>query len=246
MSGGFQFFDIIIFGLIAVFIILRLRGVLGRRTGNERPNDQDMFSRDQTPPHSQQDRKPNGEVVHLPDRNAQREPDDDFEPAEAAGDDIETASKTERTGIKAGITLIRVADPDFSPRDFVEGAKSAFEMIVEAFAEGDTPTLRPLLGDDVYDEFSAAIRERMAAQNTAETTIISLDDASLVGADIRGSTARITIKFVSQQVNVTRDADENVIGGHPEKVVRITDIWTFARNTRSNNLNWMLVETRAE
>ena len=246
MSGGFQFFDIIIFGLIAVFIILRLRGVLGRRTGNDRPNGQDMFSRDQTPPQPQRDRKSNGDVVHLPDRNAQREPDDDFEPTEAAGDDIETASNTERTGIKASITLIRVADPDFSPRDFVEGAKSAFEMIVEAFAESDTPTLRPLLGDDVYDEFSAAIRERISAQNTAETTIISLDDASLVGADIRGSTARITIKFISQQVNVTRDADENVIGGHPEKVVRIADIWTFARNMRSNNLNWMLVETRAE
>ena len=241
MSGGFQFYDIIIFALIAVFIILRLRAVLGRRTGHERPGEQDMFSRTGT-----RREQASGDVVPMPRRTRASESADDQEPFGPEDDDIDEVQVSSRTGVKAGITLIRVADPEFSAREFLQGARAAFGMIVEAFAEGDTPTLRPLLGDDVYDEFAAAIRDRMAAGNTSETTIVSLDDVGLASAEMRGSTARIAVKFVSQQINVTRDADDEVVDGDPEETVQVTDIWTFARNTRSSNPNWMLVETRAE
>jgi len=263
MSDGFQFYDIIFFALIAIFVVLRLRAVLGRRTGQGRQRQADMFSR------SKETRDAPGRVVHLPERNRDtqnRHADDRFDPVNDAPDgdavesDSQRAMSDEDTGrtdsgatrespavdpIKVGLSQIRAADPEFNDRQFVEGSRMAFEMIVEAFAGGETPVLRPLLGDDVYDEFASVIRDRLAAKRVHETTIVALEKTELVGAELRGNTARISIKFISQQINLTRDDEGEIVEGDPTKIERVTDIWTFSRNTRSNDPNWALVETRA-
>ncbi len=264
MSDGFQFYDIIFFALIAIFIILRLRGVLGRRTGQHRQRHPDRFARTEQPPEEGQGQGPSqgqGEVVQLPDRTrpVREAPqdvapqDEEPEPAaprpafaakkEAPARDA-TADRDEAIGgLRAGLEQIRRADHEFSPKRFVQGAQAAFEMVVDAFAKGDTATLRPLLGDDVYDEFAAAIRERMADGHVQETTIVALDAAEIISAEMRSSTARVTVKFVSQQINVVRDKDGEEVGGNPSLIERVTDIWIFARNTRSSDPNWSLIET---
>jgi len=242
MFDEFQFFDIIFFALIAVFVIFRLRRALGRRTGQKRQRPSDVFSRSTEP-----DEQNSGKVIHLPGHGDESEDElfgkelSDIDQPEAAQPD---SKRDEMEEVHASLMRIRKADPDFSPRSFVTGAKGAFEMIVEAFAAGDTATLRPLLGDDVYDEFADVIRARIAAKESVEMTIVSLDSADIVAADLNGNTARLTIRFRSQQMSVTRDAAGEVVKGEPETVERVIDLWTFARNARSDDPNWAVVETR--
>ncbi len=264
MSDGFQFYDIIFFALIAIFIILRLRGVLGRRTGQQRQRHPDRFARSEQPPEESQGQGPSqgqGEVVQLPDRTrpAREAPQDvmaedvmaeDVAPEPAAPRPMRAAKHEAAPeqddaigGLRAGLEQIRRADHEFSPKRFIQGAQAAFEMVVDSFAKGDTATLRPLLGDDVYDEFAAAIRERMAEGHIQETTIVALDAVEIISAEMRSSTARVTMKFVSQQINVVRDKDGEEVGGDSSLIERVTDIWIFARNTRSSDPNWALIET---
>ena len=253
MSDGFQYFDIIFFALIAVFVILRLRSALGRRTGQERERPSNIFSRSAEP-----DEQNSGKVIHLPGHGENSE-DEIFEKelsaigerettvsdsADSAAADAPANKNDEIDEIRAGLSQIRMADPDFSPRVFLSGAKGAFEMIIEAFAAGDTATLRPLLGDDVYDEFADVIRARIAAKESVETTIVALDSTDIVVASLTGSTARLTMQFVSQQMSVTRDADGEEVEGESGAVMRVIDLWTFARNTNSIDPNWAVVETR--
>jgi predicted lipid-binding transport protein (Tim44 family) len=226
MGDGFQYFDIIIFAMIAAFLVLRLRGVLGRRTGTEKPRD--LF------PRSAAKRNAVGDnVVSLPDAQRGR---DELAPVPAG---------PRAASPEAGIAQIRAADPSFEVNDFVQGARGAFEMIVHAFAAGDTATLRPLLSDEVYERFAEAIRQRIAAKETHETQLVSIKTAEIDEAELNGRTAFVTVKFVSDQVNVTRAADGKVVDGEPDHVVEKTDFWTFARNTRSQDPNWLLVATRS-
>ena len=242
MSDGFQYFDIIFFALIAVFVILRLRSALGRRTGQERQRPNDIFSRSTEP-----DEQNTGKVIHLPGHGEESEDElfekeiSDIGQREASPHD---EKRDEAEDIRGGLMRIRMADPGFSPREFLTGAKAAFEMIVEAFATGDTATLRPLLGDDVYDEFADVIRARIAAKETNETTIVALDSADITAAELAGSTARVMVRLSSQQMSVTRDAGGDVVDGEADKVVRVIDLWTFARNTNSDDPTWALIETR--
>ncbi len=238
----FEFYDIIFFALIAIFIILRLRGVLGRRTGHERQHRHaDPFAR----AGKARGEENQGEVIHLPERNMpDAEPAEDQPPPRRAFAEGQAEGADDGpSGLKATLDEIHGRDQTFLPRRFLEGAQGAFELVVEAYAKGDTPTLRPLLGDDVYDEFAAAIRDRMAEGHTHETTIVAIDKAEIVAAEIRGNVARVTVTFVSQQINLVRDKDGNEVGGNRGRTERITDIWTFARNTRSTDPNWTLVET---
>jgi len=228
MGDGFQYFDIILFALVAVFLILRLRGVLGRRTGTEKPRD---WLADGLRSVRPSDRS--GNVVNLPDRARPAEE----QPAGAAPLGART--------VAAGIAQIRAADPRFDIGSFLGGSRAAFEMIVHGFAGGDTATLRPLLSDEVYDRFSDAIRQRVEAHETHETTLVSIKAADIEEAELNGRTAFATVKFISDQVNVTRAADGHVVDGDPDRVVEKTDYWTFARNTRSQDPNWLLVATRS-
>lgn len=228
MGSGFQFVDIIFFALVAAFIILRLRSVLGRRTGNERR--QDPFAKPQPdakapePVETPADAPQRGEVVQLP-RRAESVP---------AG-----------SPLAAGLTQIKVADPAFDEATFEKGSRAAFEYIVTAFAAGERDKLRPLLNDEVYGNFESAIVAREALGHKSETTLVRIKSAEIVEARMENPTALVTVKYLTEQINVTRDAAGKVIEGNPDRIADVTDLWTFARNTQSNDPNWMLIDTDA-
>ncbi|CAE7873347.1 Timm44 [Symbiodinium necroappetens] len=239
---GTGLLDIIILGAIAAFLVLRLRSVLGKRTGHQGGREYDPFHQEQMRRRQEQARgrgeqggEPSGEedkVVHLPDSRGD------------AGREEAAPDYGDRPGA-AGLTRIKLADREFDPDQFVQGARAAFEMIVGAFAQGDAKTLRPLLSDDVYSDFAGAIEQRREAGERLETTLVGIKSADIVDADLRGKTAFVTVKFVSEQVNVTYDEEGRVVDGDPSEVETITDIWTFARNTSSRDPNWSLVATAA-
>ena len=227
MNEGFQFLDIIFFAMIAAFLVLRLRSVLGRRNSNQpRPRD-DQARREK-------ESEADDNVIDITDR-ATRVDQEDAEPDEEMPNDP----------ISTGLAEINIADGSFDPNEFLGGARSAFELIVSAFALGDTGTLSNMLSDDVLENFQSALQQRMEARETLETTVISIKSADVVEAEMRGKTAVITIKFVSEQVNVTRETEGHVVAGDPNQVTDVTDIWTFARSVRSRNPNWKLIETRS-
>ena len=218
MSDGFQFLDIVLFAMVAAFLVLRLRSALGKRTGHQRP-------RSITPP-------PDDRVSEPPaaDRDAAAE-DDDVDPDDP---------------ISQGIANIRNADRAFVPDEFLQGARGAFEVIVQAFAEGDADTLRDLLSEDVYENFNDAIEQRKADGHVLETTIIGTRSAQIVEADLVGGDASVTVEFLTEQINVTRDSESRILEGDPTHVNEITDIWTFRRDVKSRDPNWKLVETRSQ
>jgi len=123
------------------------------------------------------------------------------------------------------------------------GARQAFEMIVDAFARGDTEALRPLLADDVYGGFAEAIEQRREAGETLETEVVAIKQAEAVEARMDGPHAYVTVRFVSDQVNVTRDAEGNIVDGDPDQLAEIVDLWTFGRDTSTRDPNWELVST---
>jgi predicted lipid-binding transport protein (Tim44 family) len=223
MGEDLDLFTIIFFAMIAAVILLRLRNVLGRRTGHERRRDT-AFEKGAV--------EDSGDtVVHLDEREAP-EPGDDF------------SDVTDDT-LAAGFAQIGAADRSFTRDSFMEGARSAFEYIVQAYAAGDVKALRSLLADDVYRPFSRAITERGEADETLETVLVSMDGAEIVEAGMNRRDAFVTVRFTSHQINVTRDADGNVTDGNPHDSLEIIDLWTFEHDTRSRDPNWKLVATRS-
>jgi predicted lipid-binding transport protein (Tim44 family) len=219
-----NYFDIILFAMVAIFLVLRLRSVLGRRTGNERRRD--PFIRGQVTPSPAADK-----VVTLG-----RPPN----PAVAAP--LAPAPATANS-VASGLAQITAADPGFDAAPFLSGARGAFGIIVTAFAAGDKSALRPLLSDETYKSFSAAIDEREAAGETLETRIDTIKDIDIVEAGVDDRSARVRVKVVSDQTNVLRAHDGSVVDGNPENLIEKTDFWTFARDTRSPDPNWLLVAT---
>lgn len=230
--GDFQFLDIILFAAIAAFFVLRLRNVLGKRTGHENPQGSayDAFSK------RKEEAEAEDKVIPLPDRKRTSKADDEGA-AEPSGE--------AETPLEAGLTQIKLADRSFDEDQFIEGARAAFEMIVAAFAKGDAASLRPLLANDVFADFNGAIEERKKAGHVLETTLVGITETTLVEAETQGRTAFVTVKFVSEQVNILRDSDGEIIEGDPNQVTTVTDLWTFARNTRSRDPNWTLVATQS-
>ena len=116
-------------------------------------------------------------------------------------------------------------------------------MIITAFSAGDTKALRPLLARDVFEDFSGAIKEREANNETLETTFVGICKAEITEAELRERTAYVTVTFTSEQINVLKDSEGRILDGDPNSVTTITDVWTFARNTKSRDPNWTLVAT---
>ncbi len=234
MDEGSSLINIILFAAIAAFFVLRLRGVLGKRTGHDK-RKADPFSPRETA--EDEDDK----VISLPDRSKGAGAEETAEQAAEATADADAAASP----LAAGLHQVKRADKSFDEDQFVEGARTAFEWVIDAFAQGDAKTLRPLLSNDVYGDFSGAIAERESAGQVLETTLVGITDAQIIEAELQGRTAFVTIKFVSEQVNVVRDSDGEVVEGDPNHGTKITDIWTFARNTRSRDPDWTLVATRS-
>lgn len=228
MTNG-SIFEIVILAMVALYLVWKLGSVLGRRTGDEQQR-QDALTLSE---------KRNGAANSSADRDKVVPISGHKEPPITA----DTITTKAEPGVELGVAQIRAADGVFDPTGFAEGAGAAFQMIVTAFAEGDTATLRPLLSDDLYDEFSEAIRTRLTAGDTMENRIEALKSSEIVDARMEGRTAFVTVKFQSSQINVVRDADGEVTDGDPETAAEVTDLWTFARNTRATDPNWTLVET---
>jgi len=232
MSGFFDIYSII-FLVIAVVIFMRLGSVLGRRTGNE-PSPFDP--RVKTPPAGAR----NDNVVSLPPR--ERGPI-----AGATAPDLEPIARVAAPGtpVHEGLVAIASASADFDAEHFLTGAKAAYEMVVTAFAEGDRATLKNLLAADVYEGFVSAIAERESKEQKAELTFVGIEEAKITAAELDGTTARISVRFIAELISCTRDKNGQVIEGDATEVQTIRDVWTFARDVSSRDPNWKLVATEA-
>ncbi len=223
-------FDLLIFAAIALFLIFRLGSVLGKRTGHQKPPEFPMPEESAKPTTKDRSGERDDNIVRMP--SAFEEPEE--ESAHFSGPAGE------------GLRRIADADPNFDPDGFVGGASAAFEMIVTAYAEGDRKTLKNLLDKVTYESFSGAIDAREKAGQRMEDTLVGIDSTSILEAELAGDMARVTLRFVSQQVNVTYDSEGRVLDGDPSTVETVSDIWTFARSVKSKDPNWQLVETRTE
>ncbi len=212
-----QLLEIILFAAVAGFLLFRLRSVLGRRTGNER-RPIDPF----TAP------KP----VPVPP------------PQPVGGQPVVETLRGATAGL-TGIAALKAADPTFDEAAFLKGARGAFELILRSFAMGDAAALQPLLSKDVLAAFSEAITARQGAHETLQTTLVGIKSASIVEVTVEGATGLVTVKLVSDQINVTRSADGKIVDGDAQKVIEKTDFWTFSRALRSRDPNWTLVATQS-
>lgn len=223
----------IFFLVLAVVIFLQLRNVLGRRTGSEKPPFDPYSMRESGESQARQEK-----VVSVT-RN-----DDGAEALNPyAGADAFAAPGSD---VNSELRKMIDADPSFNPKEFMQGARSAYEMIVTAFAQGDRGMLKNLLSKEVFEGFEAALNERDARGEKVKSTFVGIDKADLLHASVKDSEASVTVRMVSQLISATYDKDGNVVDGHPEEVAEVKDIWTFARDIRSRDPNWKLVGTESE
>ena len=220
-DGGVVTFTIVLLALVAAFLGLRLYAVLGKRTGHE-----------QEP------------VARRPvEANASpllRQPSASGDAASAApGADLSNVETAAQSGIKA----ISNADRNFDPASFVEGSKTAYKMVLEAYWKGDKEALRFLCDDDVYASFAEAIDGRAERGETLENRLVRIDEIRIVDANYDHPMARISVRFDADIAAMVKDADGNIIGGSMTDAVETHDIWTFMRDVKSDGRNWKLDET---
>ncbi len=236
-----ELFDIynIIFLVLAVAVFLRLRSVLGRRTGSERPPFDPYQARESGEAAAAQ--RPDN-VVSLPAGKTGTEAS-----AEQSAEAAERLARVAPAGsaLNEQLTAIVGTDPSFDPDHFVTGARAAYEMIVTAFAEGDRKGLKPLLSKEVFDGFDSAIADRESRGEKVESTFVGIEKAEIVDASLKGSIAHVTVRFRSELISLTRGPDGTVVEGDASKVVEVVDIWTFARDVASRDPNWKLVATES-
>jgi predicted lipid-binding transport protein (Tim44 family) len=229
--GEGSFLDIILLAMVAGFILLRLRSVLGRRTGHEPHPGDSVKERNRA---SEDD----DNVVSLPDQTGREAAvERRKESAELWADD---------SPVGGGLTQIKIADPKFDVDDFIDGSRAAYEMIVAAFAQGDRKTLRNLLADDVYESFAGAIDEREDVGRTLEQAIVAIDGTEIAAAQLNGRNAEVTVKFVTNMISATKDKNGELLPGQSTGPRQVTDIWTFGRDTGDRDPNWRLIETSSE
>jgi len=233
MSQPFDPLNLLILG-VAVVLLFKLRSVLGTRTGNERRYDPVQRQEQQT------DLRREDNVIHIPGREPARGDSDN--PA-AAAIPVWQGYAEPGSALAIGLEKIAAADPGFSPRSFLEGARIAYEMIVQAFTEGDKKALKPLLAREVFDGFSGVIDARQRNGETLESKFVGIDNSEIVSAEVVGRKASVTVRFIADLISATRNRAGEVIDGDAAKVRRITDVWTFERDVSSRDPNWRLIST---
>jgi predicted lipid-binding transport protein (Tim44 family) len=221
---GIPYADIVILALIAGFILLRLRSVLGQKTGNDDPQffkPEDKLVQKDVP------------IVQVGDKakNKLTEPADAYMQTVTGEAIIQT------------IAEIKKLDPQFIATNFLQGAKMAYEMVFDGFAKGDKKTLEMLLDKPIYDSFAAEIDARALAKEKTELTLVSVRSKDILRATLVDNKAQITVKFDSEQVSVVKDEHGTIIGGSPNQTVLMDDEWTFERDVASKNPNWKIIET---
>lgn len=232
-------FDIttLLFLVIAVAVFLRLRSVLGRRTGNERPRYDPFSAQDaRGGPAPARDN-----VVTLP-RSERRPPVDEADARRMADERLKDIAPPE-SELARKLGAILQADSSFEPNHFLSGAKTAYEMTVTAFAEGNRRLLKQLLNREVYESFAGAIADRERNGETVEFSFVGINKVEIVDAELIGDATHITVKFSSELITATHDRNGAVLDGDPKKIREVTDIWTFARELSSRDPNWKLVAT---
>jgi len=227
-TSGFPI-DLVLFGMIAAFLVLRLRSILGRRTGFERPPEVRPVADLRRPPGAE---PPDARVSEGPIIEGRAE----TPPARAVPD---AASP-----IGQALAKLHTVDRNFDPAAFLAGAEAAFRIIVGAFAAGSRDGLRPLLSTEMFAAFDAAITEREQAKITQHTDIKGIHAATIEGAELTGTVAAVTVRFVSDQVSYALAPDQSVASGH-DAVTEITDVWTFERDLSSRDPSWRLIAARS-
>jgi predicted lipid-binding transport protein (Tim44 family) len=238
-------FDVptIIFAALALFVVWKLRSVLGARTGTE--TKPDPMARPGRPAGPGPGANDEGNVVRLPGGAAPRSGPTAAATAAPRARDENRWDSFAAKGSKVwdGLDEAVAADPAFDPLTFLNGAKAAYEMIITAFAKGDRQTLRNLLAKEVFDSFSQALTDRETQGNKVDTTFVSIDKAEITDVQMRGKMLQIAVAFNSKLITATFDRDNKVIDGNPDKVVDVGDLWTFAHDTSSRDPNWALIAT---
>ena len=195
MNYSFEYIDIILLAMIAGFIFLRLRGILGKKTGFE--EDIDSSFAHEAPP-----AKPRADLnANTFDENAKKE--------------------------------------------FVKGAKIAYETIITNFAKGKLKDVKSLLDKNVYQQFEEAIKDRDAKNYSSETTFIGINSAEVKNHQQNKNMLEVTIEFVSEIISCVKDKDNKIVSGDPEKTKKVLDTWKFSKDSRSSNPNWLLIDTQA-
>ncbi|WCM29656.1 Tim44/TimA family putative adaptor protein [Sphingomonas sp. QA11] len=208
---------VVLLAMVAGFLALRLYMVLGKRTGHE-----------QVLPKPAEERAP---VTSLP------------RPIEVSQEPREIANRNIDSRAEAGLRAIVSAESTFDVGQFIEGAQSAYRMILEAYWKGDEESLAWLVNDDVRGAFAEAIAERAAAGHVLDNRLVSIERAMISDASVDGKLARITVRFDADIAAVTRDADGNLVAGSMSDAVETHDVWTFARTLKSSDPNWKLADT---
>jgi predicted lipid-binding transport protein (Tim44 family) len=204
----------IIFAALAVFVVWKLRSVLGERSGFEQPPGPQAF--------------PGAAPA---------------QPAPAV-DDARWTDFAERGGkVWSGLDELAQAQPGFDPRAFLDGAKEAYKMVVQAFSAGDEATLRGLTSDEVFGSFKAALADRAAKGETLKTTFVTFNDVKIAAVSVDQVGARISVRFDAEFVSSTMDRSGALVEGDPEKPSSIVDIWTFGRRHDASGPNWTLFAT---
>jgi predicted lipid-binding transport protein (Tim44 family) len=218
-----QLLDIVMVAVTAV-LLFRLYTVLGRRTGNERSREDFRLS---SPPAPQS--KDN--VAALADRGSVK---------------TEPARENVSEPVAQGLMDIKLADRSFETEKFVAGARSAYEMILNAFANHDRATLKPLLNEEVFAAFDREMRAREQRQEKVAFTFVGFKDTKVVHAAVKSRTGEITVAFTTQFISATTDASGKVIDGDIKTVRDVSDVWTFARDLRARDPNWTLIATSGD
>ena len=221
--GDYGFIDIVLFAMIAAFLILRLRSVLGKhRNSGEGKSNLGLHTLTQS---------------HKTDK----------QPAE---DDSKEESKIEPQNSEKdndGVDLAEIqgAIPGFEKGEFLAGVRAAFEIIVNSFSSGDKEKLAGLLSDEVFNNFSSAITDRERLGHVSESSLIRIIDTVLLEANISDGSVLLTVKILSEQINATKGEQGEVVDGNPDLVLEVADIWTFSKEIESPDPNWRLVATRS-
>jgi predicted lipid-binding transport protein (Tim44 family) len=252
MDGSFNLITLLSI-IVAGIVIFKLRNVLGQRT----TDDEERIDRNnRAQREAEREQAAREKVVTLPPRRAPDQQTAAMGAADAAtAADVATATAEAEAKLKSfangdaaveyGLMKIFQADPSFEAGHFLNGSKQAYEMLVMAFAEGNRKVLKDLLSREVFEGFSGAIADRESRGEQIDQSFVGINKANIVEAEMKGSTAQVTVKFVSQLISATRDRAGLVTGGDPQKIKEVTDIWTFARDVSARSPNWRLIATQS-
>ena len=226
--------ELMVYALIAAGLIFWLRSILGTRSDDE-PNIS-------MPKLELGD---DGKVIGLGSQDGDRG-EDKLALIEELAQNEKGNMAIENQAAQDGLVGIVEVDRDFDVYVFLQAAQDAFVFVVESFADGDRDTLQDLLSPQVFDAFNGAIDSREKADESMQTEIQSIQKSEILEARIDGKTALVTVRFWADEISVTKDKDENIVHGHPDKVTQMRDVWTFSRDIKSRDPRWLVVETRED